>query len=159
MDHFKLRLKLFAGRMLDAFRKCDLLLLLLCGIATAFGFLMIASATSGYSEGSFRYMFMQILAAAAGIFFYVLISSIDTEFFSEHRMALVMINALLLAMLIPFGVTVNGNRSWLRFPFLPFNIQAAEICKISFILILASVMSSRQNSLSHPLSVGLMLDT
>ena len=157
MERFKLRLKLFAGAWLDNFRRCDLILLLLCVITTAFGFLMIASATSGYSEGPVRYLIVQFIAAAAGIFFYVLISSIDTDFFSEHRMALVIINAVLLIMLIPFGVTVNGNRSWLRFPFLPFNIQAAEICKISFILILASVMSSRQNNLSSPMSVAHMI--
>lgn len=157
MDHFKLRLRVFTVRMLENFRRCDLLLLLLCVITTAFGFLMIASATSGYSEGPVRYLIVQFIAAAAGIFFYVLISSIDTDFFSEHRMALLIINAVLLIMLIPFGVTVNGNRSWLRFPFLPFNIQAAEICKISFILILASVMSSHQNNLSSPMSVFHML--
>ena len=157
MKRFKLWLRVFTGKWLENFRQCDLLLLLLCVIATAFGFLMIASATSGYSEGIMRYMFMQALASAAGIFLYVLISSIDTDFFSEHRMALVIINAVLLIMLIPFGVTVNGNRSWLRFPFLPFNIQAAEICKISFILILASVMSSRQNNLSSPTSIFHML--
>ncbi len=151
MKRFKLWLRVFTGKWLENFRQCDLLLLLLCVIATAFGFLMIASATS--SEGIMRYMIMQALASAAGIFLYVLISSIDTDFFSEHRMALVIINAVLLIMLIPFGVTVNGNRSWLRFPFLPFNIQAAEICKISFILILASVMSSRQNNLSSPASI------
>lgn len=157
MDHLKLRLRVFAAKMLEGFRRCDLLLLLLCVIATTFGFLMIASATSGYSEGPSGYLFRQFIAAAAGIFFFVLISSIDTDFFSEHRMALLIINAVLLIMLIPFGVTVNGNRSWLRFPFLPFNIQAAEICKISFILILASVMSSHQNNLSSPMSVFHML--
>ena len=53
-------------------------------------------------------------------------------------------------MLIPFGVTVNGNRSWLSFPLLPFNIQAAEICKITYILIMASVMASHQ---SRPSSI------
>ena len=143
-------------RMLDAFRRGDLVLLLLCVVATAFGCLMIASATAANDTGPLRYMAVQISAAIAGIFFYVLFSSVDTEVFSEHRTTLVIINAVLLLMLIPFGVTVNGNRSWLRFPFLPFNIQAAEICKITFILIMASVMVSHQNNLSSPLSVGHM---
>jgi len=147
----------FVQRMLQAFRKGDLVLLLLCVVATAFGGLMIASSTNGYDAGALRYLIIHILAAAAGIFFYALISSADPEFFSEHRTWLVIINIGLLAMLIPFGVTVNGNRSWISLPFLPFNIQVAEICKITYILIMASVMSARKNNLSHPYSIAHML--
>ena len=40
------------------------------------------------------------------------------------------------------------NRSWLDFPILPFNIQPAEICKITYIIIMASVMASHQNNIS-----------
>ena len=134
----------------DGFRKCDKMLLLLCTVATAFGCLMVASATN-YDEDSARYLIIQIGTAIAGILMYITFSAIDAEVFSERRFWMVIFNTLLLLMLIPFGVTVNGNRSWLDFPFLPFNIQAAEICKITFILILASVMASHQNRLS---SVG-----
>ena len=147
----------FVKRMTEAFRKGDLVLLLLCVVATAFGCLIIASATTYTDYGSLRYVGIQLIAALAGIFCYLLISSVDTDFFSEHRRGLVLFNFILLALLIPFGVTRNGNRSWLDFPFLPFNIQPAEICKITFILILASVMASHQNNLSAPLSVGHML--
>ena len=143
----------YINRFAEAFRKGDLILLLLCVIATAFGCLVIASTTAATSAGPLRYMLVQIGASVAGILLYVIISSIDTEFFSEHRRTLVLFNTALLLMLIPFGVTVSGNRSWLSFPFLPFNIQPAEICKISFILILASVMTSHQNNLSSPISV------
>ena len=99
---------------------------------------------------------VQIGASVAGILIYVWISSIDAEVFSENRMLLVIGNAILLLMLIPFGINVNGNRSWIDFPFLPFNIQPAEICKITFILILASVMASKQNKLSAIRSLGHM---
>ena len=147
----------FVKRMTEAFRKGDLVLLLLCVVATAFGCLIIASATTYTDYGSLRYVGIQLIAALAGIFCYLLISSIDTDFFPEHRRGLVLFNIFLLALLIPFGVTRNGNRSWLDFPFLPFNIQPAEICKITFILILASVMASHQNNLSSPISVGHMV--
>ena len=144
-------------RFIEAFRKSDLMLLLLCVVATCFGCLMIASSTAGYSEGSLRYLLVQIGASFAGIAAYVGISSVDTDFFSENRRWLVVLNVLLLCMLVPFGVEVNGNRSWLDFPFLPFNIQVAEICKITFILILASVMASHQNKPSNYKSVGHMV--
>ena len=139
----------FVRRFIDTLRKGDLVLLLLCIVANAFGCLMVASTTAGYSEGSLRYLLVQIGASFAGIAAYVGISAVDAEFFSEHRRSLVVFNTLLLFMLIPFGVTVNGNRSWLNFPLLPFNIQVAEVCKITFILILASVMASHQNQLSN----------
>ena len=147
----------FLQRLLHAFDKGDKVLLLLCVVATAFGGLMIASSTNGYDAGMLRYLLIHILAAGAGIFFYILISSADPEFFSEHRVILMFINIGLLIMLIPFGVTVNGNRSWISLPILPFNIQVAEICKITYILITASVMSARQNKLSHPVSIAHLL--
>ena len=133
------------------FRKGDMVLLLLCMITTAFGCLMISSAAG--HMGATRFVIIQIAAAAIGIFFYAVISSIDLETMAEHRTLLVIFNTLLLLMLIPFGATINGNRSWLDFPFLPVNIQAAEICKITYIVIMASVMSSHQNRLSSIPSV------
>ena len=143
----------FIRRFFETLRKGDLVLLLLCIVTNVFGCLMVASTTNGYSEGSLRYLLVQIIASAAGIAAFVGVSAIDTDFFSEHRRALVIFNTVLLFMLIPFGITVNGNRSWLSFPLLPFNIQVAEICKITFILILASVMASHQNRLSSPKSI------
>lgn len=135
------------------FRKGDMILLLLCLVTTAFGVLVIASATNYMGEARFRYLAIQVLAAAAGVLLYAIISSIDVEFFSEHRVALVVINCFLLLLLIPFGVEVNGNKSWIRLPFLPFNIQVAEVCKITYVLIMASVMASHQNKISSVKSV------
>lgn len=141
----------FTQELKDFMRKGDLVLLLLCLITTAFGCLVISSATNPL--GFTRYLVVQIVAALIGVFLYIVISSIDVESFSEHRRGLVIFNCILLFLLIPFGEEVNGNRSWLNFPFLPINIQPAEICKITYILIMASVMSSHQNRLSSIPSV------
>ena len=89
---------------------------------------------------------------------YALVSSIDLDFLSEHRLAMVVFNCVLLLMLIPFGTdNGSGNRSWIDLPLMPMNIQPAEVCKITYILIMASVMSSHQNRISHPVSVAHML--
>ena len=129
-----------------------MILLLLCGVTTAFGCLIIASATN--TMGSARYVIIQIVGALLGMLLYGMISSIDTEFFSEHRTILVVFNTLLLLMLIPFGTdNGTGNKSWLDLPLIPFYIQPAEICKITYILIMASVMSSHQNRISNYKSV------
>ena len=140
----------------EAFRKGDLVLLFLCLALNVFGILMIGSTT--FQVGPTRYLIIQPIAAALGVFMYVLMSSIDTEFFSEHRYWLVVINTLLLLLLVPFGTdNGTGNKSWLDFPLLPIDIQPAEICKITYILIMASVMSSYQNRISSLRSVFTMV--
>ena len=142
----------FIQEFKDFFRKGDMVLLLLCLVATAFGCLVLASTTN--VMGNVRYLVIQIGAAILGVLLYAVFSSIDLEAFSERRRSLVIFNFILLFLLIPFGTdNGSGNRSWLHFPFLPFNIQPAEICKITFILILASVMASHQNKISSFRSV------
>ena len=139
----------------EAFRRGDLVLLLMCVALNIFGMLMIASTTN--QMGATRYLVIQGVAATLGIMMYVLVSSIDTERFSENRYWLVVFNCVLLLMLIPFGTDNNtGNKSWLDFPFLPIDIQPAEICKITFILIMASVMASFQSRISSVRSVFTM---
>ena len=137
------------------FRKGDMVLLTLCLILSAFGCLVIASATNVYNTP--RYVIIQIVAIALGVFSYAVVSSVDADFLSEYRMALVGFNIVLLLMLLPFGVVHGGNRSWLSFPFLPVEIQPAEIIKMTYILIMASVMASHQNRPSALISVGHIL--
>ena len=140
----------------EAFRKGDIVLLLMCLALNVFGLLMIASTTN--QVGPVRYLIIQSIAALLGIIMYVLVSSIDTEFFSENRYWLVVFNTFLLLLLIPFGTdNGSGNRSWLDFPFLPIDIQPAEICKITYVLIMASVMSSFQSRISSVRSVFTMV--
>ena len=129
------------------FRKGDLILLLLCLITSAFGVIMISSAKN--YMGSLRFIIIQVAAIAIGVLAYVIVSAIDADFMSEHRMLLMGFNIFLLVLLIPFGTDLgSGNRSWLDFPFLPIDIQPAEICKITFVIILASTMSSHQTKIS-----------
>jgi len=143
-------------RLRDTFRKGDMVLLLLCLVTTAFGCLVVASVTN-YLE-SMRYVIMQIVAAGLGVLVFTVISSIDAEWFTEHRTALVVFNTCLLLLLIPFGTDNNtGNKSWLALPLIPFDIQPAEICKITFILIMASVMAAHQNGISKLPSIAHMV--
>ena len=146
----------FFSELKNFFRKGDMILLVLCLVASAFGCLMIASTTN--YRGTMSYVYTQIAAIGLGVLVYAVISSLDIDFFSEHRLWLVAFNTVLILLLIPFGTSYDsGNKSWLDFSFLPVAIQPAEICKISFVLILASVMASHQNRISHIFSVGHMV--
>ena len=141
----------YLQQLKSSFQKGDLLLLLLCLVTTAFGCLAVCSTTNYMGFTSF--LVVQIAATVLGVLFFVVISSIDAEFFAEHRALLVIFNILVLLMLIPFGVRRGGNKSWLDLPLIPFMVQPAEICKITYILINASVMASHQNKLSSPPSI------
>ena len=145
----------FLEELKDFPKKGDMVLLVLCLVVAGFGCICIASATSAEKFGNnLKYIIIQLSAVGIGVMMYALVSSIDVELISEHRGAMVVFNTILLLMLLPFGTDNNtGNRSWLDLPLLPVMIQPAEICKITYVLIMASVMSSHQNNISTVPSV------
>ena len=147
----------YISELKSFFRKGDMVLLVLCLFTSAFGCLVIASTT--HYTGTLRQVYVQGAAICIGVVAYVLVSSFDIGFLCEHRRWLVAFNVLMILMLLsPFGTdNGTGNRSWLRFPFLPVDIQPAEFVKISFVLVMASVMASHQDRVSHLVSVGHMV--
>ncbi len=148
----------FLDELKDFRKKGDLILLSLCWIVAGFGLVVISSATQAPKYGgSFRYVTVQTVSIVLGTLMYIVFSSLDIELISEYRIVLVGFNCFLLLMLLsPLGTdNDSGNRSWIDLGII--NVQPAEICKITYILIMASVMSSHQNRISHPLSVGHML--
>ncbi len=148
----------FLEELKDFSKKGDMVLLILCLIVAGFGLVCITSATSAEKFGSnLRYIIIQSAAIGLGVICYMLASSIDLDFLSEYRGLIVGFNCFLLLMLLsPLGTDNNsGNRSWINLGVIM--VQPAEICKITYIIIMASVMSSHQNTISHPFSVGHML--
>ena len=145
----------FLEELKDFPKKGDMVLLVLCLIVAGFGCVCIASATSAEKFGSnLKYIIIQLSAIGLGVMIYALISSIDVELMSENRGVMVAFNTMLLLLLIPFGNDAGtGNRSWIDLPLMPVMIQPAEICKITYILIMASVMASHQNNISKFSSV------
>lgn len=141
--------------IVEFFRHGDLLLLTLCVITSVFGIVVISSATR-YS-GSHRYIIIQGVALLIGIVLYVLLTLLDIEILAEYRLTMTIFNIVLVGMLLIWGVEgTSGQRNWLHFPGMPVNIQPAEICKITFIIILAKTMSSHQSRISSLRSVSSM---
>ena len=138
----------------DFVKKGDMILLILCLCVAGFGVICIASATSAEKFGSnIKYLIIQVVSIGLGTLMYALVSSIDLDYLSEHRGVMVAFNVFLLLMLIsPLGTDNNtGNRSWINTGIVM--VQPAEICKITYIIINASVMASHQNRISHPVSI------
>ena len=138
----------------DFIKKGDMILLILCLCVAGFGVICIASATSAEKFGSnIKYLVIQVVSIGLGTIMFAMVSSIDLDYLSEHRGVMVAFNVFLLLMLIsPLGTDNNtGNRSWINTGIVM--VQPAEICKITYIIINASVMASHQNRISHPVSI------
>lgn len=153
-------MKKFANRLLEIFKKGDMILLALCVIASIFGIVMIYAAT--YTEGNTRMIIIQTASLCAGILVYLGMTALDIDILAGQRTLLFLFNSIFIAMLLVWGIEGStGNRSWLHFSFLPFNIQPAEVCKITYIIILAKTMSVHRNHVSSlrcvPVLTGHML--
>lgn len=140
------------------FSRTDWVLLALCLAASIFGIIIINSAAN--PVGSWDYVFRQLVALGLGLVCYILISFVDMEILAEHQTFLVIFGALFLALLYPFGFAgETGNKSWMRVPLLPFNLQPAEYCKILYIIIVAritTIYQERINSLPCVMRLGLV---
>ena len=137
----------------EFYRRGDLLLLFLCVTTTIFGMVVIASAT--HYSGSLRFLVVQGAALVLGILLYIAVSSLDIEILAEHRQMLMLFNTVIMGLLLIWGVEGNtGNRAWLDLPLLPVNIQPAELCKITFVIVLAKTMSIHRARLSSVRSVA-----
>lgn len=124
------------GLFSDILRQADLVLLGLCCAATAYGLVMITSATRFLD--TYRHVIVQGAATLIGIALYFLVSLVDvTELVKKWKWILLFNIGFILLLKTPLGLDVNGNLAWLDIPGIPVNIQPAEIVKLTFILVLA----------------------
>lgn len=148
------------NRLLDLtrefFRKGDVLLLVLCITANLYGMVLIYSATR-YSVSLHGNVFRQAIATGLGIVVYMFLTFIDIEVIIDKLWKwLIGFNILFLLFLIPFGNdSGTGNKSWIDLPLVPFNIQPAEVVKLSFVLLLAAQFYLLQDKgVSKPSSIA-----
>ena len=146
-------MKKLVRKLTEIVKKGDMVLLALCVAASLFGIVMIYAATLW--EGSTRYIIVQTGSLIAGVVIYFALTAFDIDILAGQRTLLFLFNVAFIGMLMVWGVEgTSGNKSWLSFPFLPFNIQPAEVCKITYIIILAKTMSVDQTRISSVRSVG-----
>lgn len=140
----------------DFWVRGDKLLLCLCLAASVYGLVLIYSATRYLTYNRDRSVMIQAVGIVLGVAVYILLSSVDLELFTEKSWKLLFLFNIGFNLLVrtPLGVEVGGNRNWVRFPFLPMNIQPAEITKLTFILLFAYQCSRLQEKgISKPSSV------
>jgi len=135
-------------------KKGDLVLLGLCLAASAFGLVLVYSATRWTDSN--RNVLVQFMAICLGVLVYIAMSSVDFELFTEKSWKLLAaVEILAILALIPFGTAGDTiNKSWIPLPGLRINVQPAEVVKLFFILLLAFQCARlREGGISRPSSV------
>ena len=124
----------------DCIAQADLTLLTMCISASCFGLLMIASATR-YNGGN-RKVIVQLAGICIGVMCYILFSVLDVEAVVSYWKWILAGSVLfILLLLTPLGVEHYGNRAWIDAPWLPVQLQPAEVVKLPFAMLLAKQLA------------------
>ena len=87
-----------------------------------------------------------------GIAVFIVCNYIDLEILMEKWKLVFVLSSLFILLLIPFGADYQGNRNWLEFSWLPFNITPAEVVKRFFVMLLAKQLVYLQRNDKNDLS-------
>ena len=117
------------------FRNTDLYLLLLAISCSAYGLVLINSATAS-SILHDRYMTVQAAAVGIGLVAFIIMSLVDLESIKRYWRILLIINVAVQLSLYFFGDNHGGNKSWIDLGFV--SIQPGEIGRIVFIITFAA---------------------
>lgn len=136
-----------------AFKETDKLFLLLCLALSAFGTIMVASATHrNVAEGALlsRDAKVMLLALMLGLVACMVISFIDYDIILKLWPIIAAGSLFLMLLLIPFGDAPSGRedaRSWLKITGSLY-LQPSEILKIGFIITFSKHLSLLKHDLS-----------
>ncbi len=100
----------------DFWERGDKLLLCLCLAASGYGLVLIYSATRYLTYNRDRSIMIQAVGILLGVVVYILLSSVDLEFFTEKTWKLLFLFNIGFNLLVrtPLGVEAGGNRTSLR---------------------------------------------
>ena len=133
------------------FKNTDLYLLGLALVCSAYGMVLIYSATLNpvtWNDGSTRNLFVQGAAIILGVGAFVVMSLIDLENMSGWWKIFVIANILLQFLLFtPLGMEVNGQRAWLNLGVT--SMQPGELGKLIFIFTFAAHISEIRDHISE----------
>jgi len=118
--------------------KFDLVLLITTVLMVSIGIVAIFSATYGNTSGT-DFFLKQMIFGLIGLVIMVVISFLPPKYFSKFSYASYGFSIILLILVLIFGKTINGNKSW--FYIGGFGIQPSEFAKIATVLALANFLN------------------
>lgn len=124
-----------------------IIIILLCA-----GLVMVASASSYYALTAFsdsnHFLTRQLIFAVVGVVFMIIISRIDYHIYKRWAyLAYAVSLTLLVLVLTPLGVEVNGAKRWLGFGEL-LRFQPSEIVKVVLVIAIATYLSNNYKLLN-----------
>ena len=153
----------FAQYVREFLRDTDFLLLVPCLILSAYGILMVHSATLyKITDGStlHRDTLVMLIAVLAGVFAALVISIVDYEFVIRLWPLVAGVSLLLMLMLFKWGVSPSGRDdaiTWLQVPKLNITVQPSEILKIAFIITFSMHIDMLRDRINEWKSIVLLL--
>ena len=123
----------------EFFKKGDVVLLLLCILASLMGLVLIYSGTR-YMDALHSFPQKQAMFLCMGVAAYVWVSFIDIEYLMEKWWwVFLLLGLFVIALIYPFGEGGDsGNKSWVYLPIPGFpGFQPGEIAKLAYIVVLA----------------------
>ncbi len=118
-------------KKLTIFGKFDFITLLITILILFIGLLSIYSATFG-NVTEVDYFKKQMIFAIAGLVIMISISFIPPRYLAISSYYIYAFSILLLILVLLFGKTINGNKSW--FYIAGFGIQPSELAKVAIIM-------------------------
>ena len=121
----------------------DYTLLFIVLFLLGFGLVMLYSTSSydaslQYNGDSAYFLKKQLVSTILGLIAMIVVANIPYHFWERFAMLGYLGSAVLILLIIPFGIEANGAKRWLRIAGL--SIQPAEIAKLGMILFLASTI-------------------
>ncbi len=121
------------------FRDYSLIFLIL--FLMAFGLVMLYSTSSyeaaaEYGDAAY-YLKRQLMFSVAGLGWMMFVAQIPYTFWKKAAVIGYFAAIVLISMIIPFGIEVNGAKRWLKVPGIPINLQPAEVGKVAIIIFCA----------------------
>ena len=151
-------MRIFFRALLRFFREADIFLLTISLASAIYGLLLINSVVRNLSSGGSE-IYVQIGALVIGVILFVLFSYIDIDIIADKSGFLFVFSVIFISTLFFWGVGAEetGNKAWLRF--FGIGIQPAEVVKITFIIIIAKMITNHKErkSLNSTVSVLQML--
>ncbi len=123
----------------------------------AFGLIMLYS-TSSYDAtlefGDAAYYFKhQLVPTLLGLAGMLVMSFFPYRFLQKLSVPIYIASAVMLILVIPFGVTINGAKRWFRIA--GISVQPAEIAKVAVIIFTATLIMKLQRNLMTPKGFGI----
>lgn len=144
------RVKVFAVTWYEKLRKLDYIIIFAVLSLTGMSLVTLAGAANDFGV---KYFYIQFAAAFLGFVAMVIMSTIDYEEIADKlSVALFVFSVFLLVLTLLIG-TGDGNKSWIRYDWMPVGIQPSEFIKVLYIITFSKHLSLLKGKINHPLSL------